>query len=1223
MEGHHTTSASRTIPVTSYETALCILLPVEQCEHIDNLRELYDKAYGAWPAHINLVYPFVAPEHLPQARQQIQAQIQSKLNSFTSRQVKLESAVLLQQRHNSTAVLQESRDSSGGSLDELRSLSLEALGHKPQPNNFHLTVGQTEDNSLASREFLLSKLQLLPTLSFEIGPLVILVRERTSGSQLAYRMRLWGLIDTIFAPTRSTVPTPEYWLRESSSSAVDEEQEDDEAESSHQTKKFIRTIKSGKSFFFDKVLGIWIKAKMIEPSHMRQNSLVVSSYNVLVKSEFPPAQNRDPLLIRTLLSDTAEADITVLQEVSDNFLSALLNHPDIQKQYPFSSHGPPSQPDIGPLPSLRNVVIISKWPFRWDSVPFHRRHKGAVVATFDSAAIGGSLVVAGIHLTCGLTDGSVAAKKIQIQKLFNYLTYQHSDSPWIVAGDFNLTTSVHTIDNALELRSITGQTKHTLAAVEDQLRGDGLLDAWVVTRNERISSVISVDTNALFDGEEGATFDPRNNILAAESSGTSQNRPQRYDRILVRPRDKLQITGFRMFGLPAGVDGTNVVPSDHYGVRASMQLCRPPEQLSPDHHELLKSFKVAFQNRSHLALPDLESALQENHMFLSEEERTKRQAAFHLLREAVLGKFCNESSVSADVPLRIVPVGSFALNVDTSTSDIDCLCIGSISSKIFFKLARQRLQRAETYGIRILRKVEASTGTMLELSVNDVVMDLQYCPAARIVERWSEIDGLAPSDPIFNLSILSLRKLKPYRDLAYIKRTLPDLSTFSVAYRAIKLWAFQRGIYSSKFGYLGGIHITQMLSWVYKRVAHDVATHGDHLIAVGDLVATFFHYYANFNWANDMVFDVFFHRHKPRYHRTTREPMVILGLHPPNSNIAHTSTLPGLLTLVKEFKTADSRLSDPSTTWQSFFMPTGIHTFDGMGIGETEFLQAYKSYVRIDIHFWGRTLAKGKGLVGWVESRCLPLVIDIHRNFPESNIRLWPARFADNELHQLDENKDYNGCYLIGLQGLTNANLMFTNRDERQAAKQSLDKIIEGFLTQLRMDEKNYDANSSWIDASIVTQRDLRKLQLDKRDWGVFAMEIEPDSDEEEELDDVNTDDVELPKQPMRCKPKSSSKPVSMMKLRPASDVLNRLRWDPSLDPTDYIIGYEDRFIGTKEISLEKWKTEQTDEEFIPQHRILFFRKKVGGAGNSKGEVVWERATRIDKVFGSGAGAGL
>ena len=93
MANFQETSASYTIPVTSYETALCILPPAGKCRHVDSLRELYDKAYGRWPAHINLIYPFVAPEQLPQAQQQIQAQIQrTAMHSFDNGTTALQSS---------------------------------------------------------------------------------------------------------------------------------------------------------------------------------------------------------------------------------------------------------------------------------------------------------------------------------------------------------------------------------------------------------------------------------------------------------------------------------------------------------------------------------------------------------------------------------------------------------------------------------------------------------------------------------------------------------------------------------------------------------------------------------------------------------------------------------------------------------------------------------------------------------------------------------------------------------------------------------------------------------------------------------------------------------------------------------------------------------------------------------------------------------------------------
>jgi uncharacterized protein (UPF0248 family) len=187
-------------------------------------------------------------------------------------------------------------------------------------------------------------------------------------------------------------------------------------------------------------------------------------------------------------------------------------------------------------------------------------------------------------------------------------------------------------------------------------------------------------------------------------------------------------------------------------------------------------------------------------------------------------------------------------------------------------------------------------------------------------------------------------------------------------------------------------------------------------------------------------------------------------------------------------------------------------------------------------------------------------------------------------------------------------------------AKQSLDKVLDRFLTQLKTDSKNYDPDTCWIGVSLAKPIEVQRLWLDNREWGDYVAEMEPDSDEEDILDDLEMLDQAPVQRTLPQRPKPTLTPLSTSKLRPASDVLNRLRWDPSLDPSEYIIGYEDRFLGARETGLEKWKTEQTDEEFIPQHRILYFKKRGGDDG--KGEVVWERATRIDKVFGSGAGAG-
>ena len=81
------------------------------------------------------------------------------------------------------------------------------------------------------------------------------------------------------------------------------------------------------------------------------------------------------------------------------------------------------------------------------------------------------------------------------------------------------------------------------------------------------------------------------------------------------------------------------------------------------------------------------------------------------------------------------------------------------------------------------------------------------------------------------------------------------------------------------------------------------------------------------------------------------------------------------------------------------------------------------------------------------------------------------------------------------------------------------------------------------------------------------------------------------------------------------TDVINRIIWDSNFDSQQYLIGYEDRFNGRLEASLGSWKRDLTDEEFIPQHRIIYIKRK------SDGEVVWDKRRRIDKVFLSGNSA--
>jgi uncharacterized protein (UPF0248 family) len=191
-----------------------------------------------------------------------------------------------------------------------------------------------------------------------------------------------------------------------------------------------------------------------------------------------------------------------------------------------------------------------------------------------------------------------------------------------------------------------------------------------------------------------------------------------------------------------------------------------------------------------------------------------------------------------------------------------------------------------------------------------------------------------------------------------------------------------------------------------------------------------------------------------------------------------------------------------------------------------------------------------------------------------------------------------------------------TDTDRSRSAQVTLRDILSRFEERIHGDVKYYDSKVSWMAANVVPLGELGTLQLDRRIW-VEQGEGDTDPDEDDG-DDASDSEVEAAADAAdglggtRTPQAPVVKPGGQKKLRTAADVMNRLRWDGSLDSSDYVVGYEDRFLGPREKALDQWKSEQTDEEFIPQHRILYFRRK------SDGVLVWDRKARRDDLFGSG-----
>lgn len=253
--------------------------------------------------------------------------------------------------------------------------------------------------------------------------------------------------------------------------------------------------------------------------------------------------------------------------------------------------------------------------------------------------------------------------------------------------------------------------------------------------------------------------------------------------------------------------------------------------------------------------------------------------------------------------------------------------------------------------------------------------------------RFPDILRRPSSDSAFALPPSVLSKLKPLRDLSYLQRSIPDLAQYTIVHLFLSTWARHRGLCGAKFGLLGSVHISVLLVPICKALALEFGS-----VSVGDVISTFFHHYARFDWKQHAVFDPFFHE-SLKYHRTFREPLCLLGWHAPSLNTAANASVPTATTLSEEIRRADEIIGNETVAMDSILGPAEsddkIH--QSLAPAATDFLHHYKSYVKISVHYWGSSSTAGAKFVGWLESRCVMLLVGMFPVLFEIKRKLIPA----------------------------------------------------------------------------------------------------------------------------------------------------------------------------------------------------------------------------------------
>jgi uncharacterized protein (UPF0248 family) len=278
-----------------------------------------------------------------------------------------------------------------------------------------------------------------------------------------------------------------------------------------------------------------------------------------------------------------------------------------------------------------------------------------------------------------------------------------------------------------------------------------------------------------------------------------------------------------------------------------------------------------------------------------------------------------------------------------------------------------------------------------------------------------------------------------------------------------------------------------------------------------------------------------------------------------------------------------------------------------LAIDGRSFLRAFPRYIRTDVstvHFSDEEphrfleFLRDNSELG-LKHLCSAIV----EEHPELQLTLWPTLFVLSEAESKTsaELGQSRGSFLVGVQGSSDAD-----------SPEGIRRHISDFQEQVEDSDQYADMRvAPSMSVVIVDKSKLGELKVDNIMWSQHDSSpmIFPSPYPEDDSAPVRLGASFLTYGPSSSPP-ATEEPRSRPKLRPAQDVIDRLKWDPSKDSQDYSVIYLDRFTGFEEVPLDMWTRESTDDEFVPQHRITAFKQL------STGEVIWHRELRIDKIFG-------
>ncbi|KAJ3256746.1 hypothetical protein HK104_007078, partial [Borealophlyctis nickersoniae] len=418
-----------------------------------------------------------------------------------------------------------------------------------------------------------------------------------------------------------------------------------------------------------------------------------------------------------------------------------------------------------------------------------------------------------------------------------------------------------------------------------------------------------------------------------------------------------------------------------------------------------------------------------------------------------------------------------------------------------------------------------------------------------------------------------------HTSIRHILRTTQSTPAFRSALYVIRHWANQRGVLSGKCGYFNPYALTIMLSHV-----------SQHLPSATDegLVNAFFETFATFPFSTRIITcDGWVPTAAEDKWVRGGRGMCVVSVGVPRVNVVRNVTEGTCNVLVGELKRA----------WDVVQRGGGVEEVWEDGVGE--FFTSYPTYILLTLS--SLTPSSYRSLVGHIESRLVSLLVILSTRCTNAETRLWPVRGKWGAV----TGYPYSGAVWVGVR----------KKGDGKVVQSDFLAALDEFERQVfeRWEEKTKDMffHIELVPKSKVPQT-IEEDTLPDGDVEVEAAESEHANEDDgasgETANEQGDDDVPSTTTSTQRPTTSPPSPTTTThpKLRTSRDVFHRILWDTSLDSSLYTVGYEDRFQGILEISFkefaQKCRGDETDEEWMPWHRVWWYKKA--------GEVVWDRKGR-------------